>query len=112
MVNNMEIEYQYAVADETELDSLLSGKDVPNSISWTRWSKPSRPRPESVGVIWRAGDSDRPIQPLVLIVNEDDIRRLCGRYAQLHGDLSPLTAWCHLLTPRFFDPLESLVRIP
>lgn len=112
MVNDMEIEYQYAVADEEELDALLSGQEVSGRTRWTRWSKPSRPRPGSVGVVWHSEDSDRPIRPLVLIVNEDDIRRLCGRYAQLHGDLSPLTAWCHLLTPRFLDPLESLVRMP
>ena len=112
MVKHMDIEYQYAITDETELDALLSGQQVFGSMRWTQWSKPSRPKAGSVGVVWHSEDSDQTIRPLVLIVNEDDTRRLCGRYAQLHSDLSPLTAWCHLLTPRFFDPLESLVRIP
>jgi hypothetical protein len=100
----------YAIADDTELDELLSGRQISGSTRWTQWSKPSRLRVGSVGVVWQG--EDETIRPLVLIVNEDDLRHLCGRYAQLHSDLSPLTTWCHLLTPRFFEPLESLVRIP
>lgn len=65
-----------------------------------------------VGVIWQSDNDDRGIRPLALVVNEDDIRRLCGRYAQLHSDLSPLTAWCRLVTPDYFDPLDSLARNP
>ena len=66
----------------------------------------------TVGVIWQRDNDDRGIRPLALVVNEDDIRRLCGRYAQLHSDLSPLTAWCHVVTPDYFEPLDSLVRNP
>ncbi len=112
MVKNMNTEYQYAMADEAELDTLLSGNEVSSGTRWSSWSKPSRPRPGSVGVVWHSRDPGLTIQPLVLIVDEEDIRRLCGRYAQLHSDLSPLSTWCHLLTPRFFEPLESLVRVP
>jgi len=111
MVNHQHASYQYAVANEEELDALFLGQKI-SSMSWTQWSKPSRPRPGSVGVVWRSEDSDQLLQPLVLIVNDEDIRPLCGRYAHLQSDFSPLTSWCHLLTPRFFDPLESLVRIP
>ncbi len=53
-----------------------------------------------------------PSRPLVLISREEDLPRLCLRYAHLHSDLSPLTAWCHLLTPLFADPLESLSLTP
>jgi hypothetical protein len=106
----MDAEYKYTMADETELDELLSGREVSGSTRWPQGPKPSKPRAGSVGVIWRG--EDQTVRPLVLIINEDDIRRLCGRYAQLHSDLSPLTAWCHVLTPRFFEPLESLVRNP
>jgi len=112
-VNNMDQEYQYTVADESELDELLSGHEVGGSTTWSKWSKPSRPRPGSTGVVWIKGnDPNDPAHPLVLISHEEDIRRLCGRYAQLRSDLSPLTAWCHLLTPQFMEPLESLVRTP
>src|ERR1044071_7435030 len=100
MVKHMNTEYKYTIADETELDALLSGQEVSRSVRWTSWSKPSRPGPGSVGVSWHSEDTDQTIRPLVLIVNEEDIQRLYGRYAQLHGDLSPLSAWCHLLTPR------------
>ena len=100
------------MADEAGLDALLSGQGVSGSMRWTSLSKPSRPKPGSVGVVWLPGGSDGTIRPLVLIVNDDDIRRLCGRYAQLHSDLSPLTAWCHLLTPRFLDTLDSMTRTP
>jgi hypothetical protein len=112
MVKHMDTEYQYAIADEAELDALLSGQGVSDSMRWTSWSKPSRPKPGSVVVVWLSGGSNAIIRPLVLVVNDDDIRRLCGRYAQLHSDLSPLTAWCHLLTPRFLDTLDSMARTP
>jgi hypothetical protein len=39
------------------------------------------------------------------------MRRLCGRYAQLRSDFSPLSSWCHLLTPKLFAPMESVLRV-
>jgi len=108
----MDTRYEYAQADESELDSLLSGQRIIGTTQWSPWSKPSRPRTGTVGVIWQSDNDDRGIRPLALVVNEDDIRRLCGRYAQLHNDLSPLTAWCHVVTPDYFEPLDSLVRNP
>jgi len=112
MVNNTEAEYHFAMANEDELDALLSGQGTSEGMSWARLSKPPKPRPGLVGVVWYSEGLDFPIRPMVLVVNEDDVRRLCGRYAQLHGDLSPLTSWCHLLTPRFIEPLDALVRVP
>lgn len=114
MVRDMnDPEYQYAVADEGELDELLSGQKNEWGQAWTKWSKPARPKPGTTGVVWlRTDRPDDAARPLVLISHEDDIRRLCGRYAQLHSDLSPLTTWCHLLTTRFFEPLDTLVRTP
>jgi hypothetical protein len=106
----MDTEFKYTMADESDLDELLEGHEVSGGRRWTQSSKPSKPRNGSVSVIWQG--SDQTLRPLVLIVNEDDIRRLCGRYAQLHSDLSPLTSWCHVLTPRFFEPLETLERNP
>jgi len=55
------------------------------------------------------------VQPIAVISREEDVRRLCGRYAQLRSDLSPLTAWCHLLTPEFFEPFmssDTLAQMP
>jgi hypothetical protein len=113
MVNDMDVEYQYTVADETEVDELLSGHEVSGGTLWNKWSKLSNPRLGSTGVAWQRGESpDEPARPLFLVAHEDDIRRLCGRYAQLRSDLSPITSWCHLLTPRFLQPLESTLRKP
>ena len=107
MVNHMGVEYQYAVADETELDAALSGQQIPGATRWSQWSKPTRPRPGSVTVIWKESDTgDSSIRPLVIVANDEDVRRLCGRYAQLHSDLSPLTAWCHLISPRYVEVLD------
>ncbi len=112
MVKSMDTRYEYAQADESELDSLLSGQSILGTTHWSPWSKPSRLRTGTVGVIWQSNSDDRGIRPLALVVNQEDIRRLCGRYAQLHSDLSPLTAWCHVVTPDYFEPLDSLVRNP
>lgn len=112
MVNNMNPEYNFKVVDESELDELLSGRNSEQSILWNRWSMSSNHNllPGSTGVVWINEKDDKLVHPLALICQENDIRRLCGRYAHLCSDLSPLTVWCHLLTPRFFESLESMER--
>ncbi len=112
MVNGTGAQYLYMMANEEELDSLLLGQVVPGYSPWSQFAKPPKPRSGSAGVIWLSEDSGLPIRPLAIVIDEDDIPRLCGRYAQLHGDLSPLTAWCHIITPRFFEALDSLARVP
>ena len=52
------------------------------------------------------------LKPLAIICADENVQWLCGRYAQLRSDLSPLTAWCHLLTPRFVSNLDGVVRKP
>src|SRR5258708_11606820 len=107
----MEPENRYTAATESELDELLVGHEAGFAIAWAQWSPLPRFVPGSTGVVWKRGTQpDDPVRPCVLISEEDGIRRLCGRYAQLRSDLSPLTAWCHLLTPRFYESLESLTR--
>ena len=60
-------------------------------------------RPRETGVLVSVGPSiAEPVRPLALIARGDDVQWLCGRYAQLHTELSPLTAWCHLLSPEDF----------
>lgn len=113
MVKNMNREIFYTEADENELDELLSGHAVGLATNWGQWFRALGPRHGATGVIWTRGEnSNDPARPLVLISHEDEIRRLCGRYSQLHSDLSPLTSWCHLITPRFFESFDSLVRVP
>src|SRR5437588_8913534 len=104
MVRIMETKNLYNVATESELDKLLAGQGTGLGGFPAPWSMAPRPTPISIGVVWKsASNPHEPQQPIALICREEDIRRLCGRYAQLHSDLSPLTAWCHLLTPQFFE---------
>jgi|GEM_PF-1672493 len=112
MVSDMNSEILYTEADESELDDLLSGRGLDGGAQWGQFLRPSGPRRGSTGVIWIRGNVLEPPRPLVLISHEDEIRRLCGRYSQLHSDLSPLSAWCHLITPKYLDSLDSLIRKP
>lgn len=106
-------EYSYLVATENELNDLLAGHKVGLSFKWPTYSKPAPIAPGSTGVIWKEGDlPGDPIRPLVLIANEDDLRRLFGRFSQLRSDFSPLTSWCYILTSQQFDCLRSVHREP
>jgi hypothetical protein len=105
----MDAEYRYTTATDSELDEILTGREAGLAIAWSRWSTHPPTASGFTGVVWSRGTHlDDPVRPLVLVCREDDIRKLCGRYAQLRSDLSPLTAWCHLLTPQLFESIESL----
>ena len=101
MPNNL----RYTSATEAELNNLLTGKysdnwqPVPLSQSGIRLHN------GSVGVVWRQTD-ELLARPLVLFVKQEDHRRLFARFAQLRSDLSPLTAWCHVVTPEFIDSID------
>ena len=108
---NTDTEYFYTVALERELNDLLEGREAGSSVKW----KPSVSPPltaGSTGVVWKRRQAEGQVLPVVLVVQRDDLRRLCGRFAQLRSDLSPLTAWCHLLSPRELETLDSLDRKP
>ncbi|HEY2391386.1 MAG TPA: hypothetical protein VGK22_09445 [Candidatus Angelobacter sp.] len=103
----------YSVLTESELNEIIAGKQIGYAIPWPGTNAP--PLSDGMtGVLWRrVGDGfDNRIQPLALIVREDQIRRLIGRFAQLRSDLSPLSAWCHLLTPDRFYSLRSTTIEP
>jgi hypothetical protein len=116
MVMMLESQYRYIVADESELDKLLSGREARSSLLVSGTSSLASldiPDPGLTGVLWRSdSEAEGLAWPLALISHREDHRRLCGRYAQLRSDLSPLTAWCHLLSPSYFETLEGLVRTP
>ena len=68
---------------------------------------------DETGVLVVAGKtSEESLRPLALVCNDEDVRRLCGRYAHIRSDFSPLTAWCHLLSPAFQKNLNGLVHEP
>jgi hypothetical protein len=110
-VVDMQSEYFFLAATEPELNELLAGRAAGSPSHWMGRSAPLRLPTGSTGVLWsKPLSSSDPIQPLVLISREADQRRLFGRFAQLRSDLSPLTAWCHLLAPQRFESLDSLTR--
>jgi hypothetical protein len=102
------MELQYSNATGEQLDLLLTGKSVGPSLSLRELSVQGPP-PGAVGVIYARNDSDpNRVRPLVLIGREDDLGKLCARYAQLRSDLSPLSVWCHLVAPSFFDQVDAV----
>ena len=108
---NLDPEHFYTVATKNELDNLLQGKEAGNPTAWGN-SFLEKVTSDRTGVVWTRRRENENVQPLVLVVRQEDQRRLCGRYASLRSDLSPLTAWCHILTPQRFEYLDSLGRAP
>ena len=96
---------------------LLSGEDASGHgitpIPWEPGSRLHRIARGSIGVIARksigAGDF---FQPVALVVQEEEFRRLFGRVSQVRSDMAPLSAWCHVLTPARFAAVGELTREP
>lgn len=111
-MKNVEYDLLYTAASEPELDELVEGRYAGFGIMWTGHSPVVHLGEGLTGVLWKRGTGhDEQVRPLVLVCREGELRRLFGRYAQLRSDLSPLSAWCHILTPRFFDLLDSSARV-
>jgi hypothetical protein len=105
----MQGEQFYSVVSEPELNELLAGRPVGYGLPWPVSLNPPHLTEGSTGVLWRRNNDEGAVQPLTLVVREDQVRRLFGRFAQLRSDLSPLSAWCHVLTPDRFYALHSMV---
>ena len=108
---NLDPEHSYTVATKDELDDLLQGKEAgsPTDLGKSNFQQVTS---GLTGVLWMGRRGNENVQPLVLVVRQEDQRLLFGRYATLRSDLSPLTAWCHILTPQRFDYLDSLDQDP
>ena len=110
MVSTMHVDYKYFTARDSELDGLLRG-ERPTELRHTDSLASGSLRVGEVGVLVALGrTSKHPLRPLALVCRDDDIRRLCGRYAHIRTDFSPLTAWCHLLSPAFHKNLDGVVH--
>jgi hypothetical protein len=107
----MALDYIYAVASEAELSDVMAGRPVHHPAPWRARHTNARLSPGMTGVLGREPrGAEEPFQPLILVAPRDEHRRLFGRFAQLRSDLSPLTAWCHVITPQRFEALDALVR--
>ena len=107
----MKSKYFFSVVSENDLNELLEGREAGNSVVWEPPTK-QRIRFGSFGIVWKRQQSPKGIRPLLLVVHEKELLRLFVRFAQLRGSLSPLTAWCHVITPERFKYLDEAVRIP
>jgi hypothetical protein len=106
----MGTEYHFTTATEEQLNTILAGHDIGSSAPVPAWETLPRSN-SSIGVVY----TKRPelagvIQPVVLIVNDNDVRRLYARFATLRTDFSPLSSWCHVLSPDRFRAIDDLTR--
>jgi hypothetical protein len=101
-------EYSFYTPDgEVELGDILEGRRVGHATPW-----PGHAGFSSQGVICRDNqDGDEPLRPFAIVLQPEEFRRFFGRYSQLRGDLSPVSAWCHVVTPRDLERLQSADRI-
>ena len=112
MVSTQHNELGYIIARDRELDELLRGEKHTQPLHTDILALESL-RAGEVGVLVALGKaSNIPLRPLALVCHDEDVRRLCGRYAHVRTDFSPLTAWCHLLSPAFHRNMDSVVHEP
>jgi len=104
-------EWTFVTADDELLHSVLAGQPTALGHPWPRsyWRRSSLDG--KVGVLL-SQNGVHPRRPCAIIVSEDASRRLFGRYAQLRSDLSPLSAWTHLLGWDQFELLDTDSRWP
>ena len=112
MVSALHKDYKYITARDSELDELLRGEKHTRLLHADSLGSDSL-RAGEVGVLVALGETSKyPLRPLALVCRDKDVRRLCGRYAHARTDFSPLTAWCHLLSPAFLRSMEGVTRKP
>ncbi len=100
----------FTLASEAEFNELAAGKIVGRPYSWSPGSAFHRLPQGDVGVLWREPKSyGWPVRPLMIVVAKADQRRLFSRFAQVRSDLSPLSAWTHVVTPERFGRIHELV---
>lgn len=104
-------ELLYVSASERELNELLEGRSAGYPITWRGRYSSQRLSGGEFGVLWREPRSKtEPVRPLTLVSPPEEMRRLFGRMAQLRPDLSPISAWCHVLPPARFAQLDEPTR--
>ncbi len=114
MVRHRDWEYRYITADDSELDASLEGKSVEGAgeVIENRF-RPGLLMAGRTGILTATGSGPNgTLRPLALVVRDEDIRHLCGRYATLRSNLSPLSAWCHLLTPATSVDVDGITHEP
>lgn len=104
-------DWTFVTADDEELNAVLAGRGTVRGYPWPRRTVRRIGLSNEVGVLILEDGAQR-TRPGALVVSEDASRRLFGRYAQLRSDLSPLSAWAHILEPEHFELLQNDARSP
>src|SRR5947209_17087163 len=109
----MQQELAYIVVSEEELNDIAAGRSTGYGTPWPAGITQHLSE-GTTGVLYKKETASDPttVQPVALVIREDQLRRLFGRFAQLRSDLSPLSAWCHVLTPDRFYQLHSAIVEP
>lgn len=103
----------FTVANDSEINDLAAGVSVGNGVPWLARKTDGRIKPGYTGVLWRKNSATAGvIKPVAFVVHDADRQRLFGRFSQVRGDLSPLSTWCHVLTPQYFEMLDGTTRMP
>lgn len=112
MVNKPNVDVQFFKGSISDIDILLRGERTNEPVSAGLRTQDELV-PGETGVLVALGESpEDPLRPLALVCHDQDIQGLCGRYAHIRTDFSPLTAWCHLLNLAFHRELEGMMREP
>ena len=110
MVDTMQSTYQYYCVGDKELDRLLRGEEI-NGLVHNDIHRASSLPVGQVGVMVELGRAGKKrSRPLALLCHDEDVQWLCGRYAHVRAEFSPLSAWCHLLGSKFHSNLGGTIR--
>ena len=112
MVTTPQLEYQYFTVRDSDLDMLLRSREIARPLHFDfRASTPLRVGETGV-LVGIDKQADHGGRPLALFCRDEDIQRLCGRYAHVRAEFSPLSAWCHLLSPAFQRNFDGVLNRP
>lgn len=107
--------YYFSKLNEAELNEILEGKlkgkYMPLDMKGISFS--GLPQQDQFYVVSKAVDPhSNAVQPVIVITDSDNLTRLFGRMAQLRDYLSPMTSWCHVMTPDLFFGSDDLEITP
>lgn len=105
-------DWSFVTADDDELNGFMSGSGTRGGYPWPSRSSRRLNFDREVGVLVQVSGFEHGVRPGALVVSEDAGRRLFGRYAQLRSDLSPISAWTHILDPDQFEQTHEEARVP
>lgn len=110
-MNSMEVNLRYLPANESDLNEILVGQNQSWATSWPNHHGNNFVRDGQIGVLLVESEMGRTaFRPVALVVPDQERRRLFGRFAQVRTDLSPMSAWAHIISPKQFENLDSATR--